>query len=429
MNIHRRTHPRTPCRRVALLPAILLLLAASAACGIRADDGEGRRPASSATDRTAARPAEPTPPPSPSNPIPYGDLERLEEALRQYEQTAPRRGTRVPEGSLLQEGDSGEGVTALRRRLAELGHLPSQLAAGDGYDQQVVAAVESFQGRYGIEVDGIAGPSTLHELNRSPEDRVRQGRESLEAMRQFGARAEPRYVLVNVPDFYLFWVADGEVADAMKVIVGKEGWNTPTMHEEIQQIVVHPDWNAPASIIAADIAPKVAEDPGYLAANDMVVLSSWEEDADEVDPATIDWADVTAETWKYRLRQLPGPENPLGEMKFLFPNEEDIYLHGTPAQHLFDKDVRALSHGCIRVERPRDLANHLLAGHTSVRETFDSALAAGEQQWIELPRKVPVHLVYWHAFLGEDGELQFRPDPWSEPPTKEERAEPGDEPR
>jgi len=341
----------------------------------------------------------------------YADPAALEAAIQRIESGDRPSRTGVPEGPVLRQADEGEAVEAAVRRLKEGGYLPDEFSATT-YTERVMDAVRAFQEDRGLGVDGLVGPNTRAAMNRGPADRLAELRWNLEGQRTFFAAAGDRYVLVNLPDARLVYFEDGRPALEMKVIVGKEGWGTPTMDEQIEHVVVNPDWDVPASIVAADIAPQVAANPGYLEANDMVILDGWGPNAPRVDPSAIDWSSVTEEGWSYHLRQLPGPDNPLGQVKIAFPNDEAIYLHGTPADQLFELDRRGLSHGGIRMERPVELAGRLLELGTEEWDTsrLREAVSTNDQQRVELETTVPVHLVYWTAFVDASGELQLRPD-------------------
>ena len=332
-----------------------------------------------------------------------GEIERLERAA------AGGGWASVPGDSTLREGDSGDRVVALRQRLAQSGDLGDP--SGSSYDAALVEAVRGFQERHGLAVDGIAGPQTLAALAVAPQERARQARESLERQESFvSEHRSDRYVLVNVPAFRLHYVDQGSSRLTMPVIVGKEGWGTPEMHDSIKYLVANPDWDVPQSILAEDLAPKIREDPAYLDENDMVVLEGWGDDARRVDPGNVDWSNV-GKGFPYHVRQLPGPDNPLGQLKFMFPNENNIYLHGTPHGHLFDRHDRNLSHGCIRVERPVELGAALLEGTPDWnRQRLESVVSGDDQQRIELAEPVPVHLVYWPVVARADGTIEFHED-------------------
>ncbi len=347
---------------------------------------------------------------APAEAAKYGDPAVLNQAIQQIESSSGPN-VHVPEGPVLHEGDSGETVRTVIRRLQQGGYLSAGFSSS-GYGDQVMNAVRQFQEDYGLHVDGLVGPETSRAMNTGLRHRLEEIRRNYQKQQEFFANApdEP-YVLVNIPDAHLVYV-DGSRSLEMNVIVGKEGWGTPRMEDTIESIVVNPDWDVPRSIVADDIAPRVARDPGYLDAHHMVVLDGWGSDATRVDPSSIDWSSVTEDNWSHHLKELPGTDNPLGQVKVSFPNDHNIYLHGTPHDQLFERDQRGLSHGCIRMERPIELAGRLLEYGTDDWDTarLRQAARGNDQERIALDRKIPVYLVYWTAFGNSKGELQIRPD-------------------
>jgi murein L,D-transpeptidase YcbB/YkuD len=177
----------------------------------------------------------------------------------------------------------------------------------------------------------------------------------------------------------------------------------------VRYIVLNPNWHVPSTIALEELIPKIQRDSTYLERFGMHLLTAGA-DQQEVDPATVDWSTVTADSFPYRLRQDPGRLNALGRMKFMFPNRYDIYLHDTPSRTLFAEAQRDFSHGCIRVEKPIDLAIYLMKKSRWDRDAITSALDEGTERTIYLPRAVPIHLLYWTAWADEDGTIQFRSD-------------------
>lgn len=342
---------------------------------------------------------------------PYGEFRQLEKAIKQYRKIERRGGlVQIADGPTLEAGAEGPRVESLRQRLAQTGDLERR--RGDSattYDAAVTAAVERFQARHGIVVDGKVGPDTLENLNLPVAERIRELETSLKRQRQFAAEAPDRYVLVNIPGFEAVYVEGGRRVLAMPVVVGKQGWGTPEMEETIEYVELNPDWNVPVSIVIDEIAPKVLENPSYLSEHDMEVLEGWGDEARQIDPSAVDWSAVS-ENWPYHIRQRPGPENPLGQLKLMFPNEEAIYLHGTPNSDLFSRELRDLSHGCIRLERPLDMAVELLAGSEWTRSRLEQQIASGDTARADLPSDVPVFLVYWPAWVDDSGEVQIHQD-------------------
>lgn len=329
---------------------------------------------------------------------PHPDYQRLAQALAAHRALAAKGGWGVvPPGPDLKTGDGGPRVAALRNRLAASGDLPAAAPAQDAnapapadnvYDDAVAAAVSRFQQRHGLEATGKVDEETLAELNVPIQDRIRQLQVNMERWRWLPGTFGDRYIVVNVPEFKLDLFEGGKSVYNMRVVVGKDQSRTPAFSDKMTYLELNPAWNIPDSIAREEILPKMASDPGYLARNNM-----------EVVPGTD------------RLRQRPGPDNPLGKIKFMFPNEHDIYLHDTPADHLFSRTERGFSHGCIRLEKPVEFANILLKEDSKwTPETLQAAIDSGEQKTITLSKPLPVHILYWTAWVEPNGAVQFRKD-------------------
>lgn len=312
---------------------------------------------------------------------------RLRDALARYRGIAARGGwPRVPDG--LEPGARGAGVAVLRNRLIAEGDLSAQ--AAPVFDASVSQAIARFQQRHGLEPDGKLGEDTVAELNVPVQERIRQIEINLERWRWLPSSLGESYVWVNVPEFRMELIDEGRKAIDMAVVVGKEQSQTPVFSDQMEYLELNPEWNIPPSIAENEILPKLASDPGYLARHDM------------------EWVGDGA---NQRIRQRPGPDNPLGQVKFMFPNEHDVYLHDSPADHLFSREERDFSHGCIRLERPVQLAEYLLRDKpdwsgTKVRE----AIVSGEHRTVKLPKKLPVHILYFTAWVEDDGVINFRKD-------------------
>jgi murein L,D-transpeptidase YcbB/YkuD len=218
---------------------------------------------------------------------------------------------------------------------------------------------------------------------------------------------------VNVAGFELEMIEDGRPAEIMNVVVGKEGWNTPIFSDTMESLIVNPSWNVPPSIAREEVLPAMQRDPGYLVAHHFDVLTNER----VVEPSSVDFS--RADT--YRFRQRPGPDNALGRLKFLFPNSDNIYLHDTPAGRLFSLTDRAFSHGCIRVERPNDLARALLHRVTDTSaEGLDAIIASGAETTIRFREGVPVYILYFTAWVDEDDTVHFLHDVYG----RDEKLEP-----
>jgi murein L,D-transpeptidase YcbB/YkuD len=340
------------------------------------------------------------------------DYAALQKELVRYRELVAKGGWQpVPAGKALKRGqtDSPQRLAALRARLQaegiDVASVPPASATaptadstsgarrtatsgGAVFDDGLAAAVAQFQARHGINVDSSLGTETLNSLNVPAAYRLGQIAANLERAKWMPRALGSRYIYVNVPAFHLAAYDGGKPTLEMKVIVGQEYEDkaTPVFSDSMEFVVFRPYWNITPDIQAKEIGPKVAANPGYLAENDMEY-----------------YKDGSAT----RIRQKPGPKNSLGYVKFLFPNDFNIYLHDTPNHELFDKDVRAFSHGCIRVEKPSELAQWVLGWDQA---KVDQAMREGkDNQQIKLPKKIPVYIAYGTAYM-RDGQLYFGND-------------------
>jgi L,D-transpeptidase YcbB len=335
---------------------------------------------------------------------------RLAEALQRYRELDAAGGWPIlEEGERLELGGSGPRVAALRRRLARTGDLDE--AEGDVLDEALRDGVAHFQRRHGLTADGKVGPLTLRALNVSAAERARLIELNLERWRWLPVDLGERYILVNLPAFTLELVDDEVRVLQMRVIVGKPYRRTPVFSDLLRYVVLNPYWEVPPSIAVQDKLPLIRKDPSYLATNGFKVYSGWGADETAIDPATIDWTAVGRASFPYHLRQDPGPLNALGKIKFMFPNPFNVYLHDTPSRELFQAENRSLSSGCIRIERPIDLAERVLQGAVGWdRDAIETALASQRTRTVALARPLPVHLQHWTAWVEGDGSVAFRDD-------------------
>jgi L,D-transpeptidase YcbB len=237
------------------------------------------------------------------------------------------------------------------------------------------------------------------------ESQVRQIALNMERWRWLPQDLGPRYILVDVPAYTLDVVERDRSVMTMRVVVGKPSWPTPVLSATMSYIVLNPDWRVPPNIAARELVPILRANPGYLAQNNMRLSNG----SHDVDPRSVDWSQVSTKNFPYRLRQEPGPKNPLGTIKFMFPNRFQVYLHDTPSRTLFTKPERAFSHGCIRVEKPMDLAEYALRGVLS-RERIAAGLGRRTSRTVPLAEPLPTYLVYRTVLVKDDGTIQFRPD-------------------
>jgi murein L,D-transpeptidase YcbB/YkuD len=271
------------------------------------------------------------------------------------------------------------------------------------------SSLRRFQERHGLESTGVLDAATRSELNVPVETRVEQLRLNLERWRWLPQDLGRRRIMVNIAAQVLEVVEDDEVVIRMRVVVGKEYRRTPVFSDTVRYIVLNPNWHVPPSIATEELIPKIQKDSTYLERFGMRLLTEGPA-AQEVDPSTIDWSTVKADSFPFRFRQDPGRLNALGRMKFMFPNRYDIYLHDTPSRSLFSSAQRDFSHGCIRVEKPIELAVYLMKKSKWNRDAIERALDEGTERTLYLPRPVSVHLLYWTAWADEDGTIQFRAD-------------------
>jgi murein L,D-transpeptidase YcbB/YkuD len=300
---------------------------------------------------------------------------------------------------------SDERVPALAARLAVTGDLPPGEAADATatlYGDMLAAGVRRFQARHGLAADGVVGAATLAALNVPVAARIEHLRANLERARWVLYDPESEFLVVNIAGFQLYLVRRGEVVFRTRVQVGRPYRQTPIFKAEMTYVVVNPTWTVPPTIFRNDIVPELRRDIGYLAARNIDVFDSA---GAAVDPAAVDWS---GRSLPYRLVQQPGPNNALGRIKFMFPNEHAVYLHDTPSRDLFDRDSRAFSSGCIRVEDPFELAELLLG--RSERGRLDAAVASGRTQTIFLPKPTTIMLLYWTAEVDAAGRIAFFPD-------------------
>ena len=334
----------------------------------------------------------------------------LMDQLARYQRIVREGGWQPVRGEIPTDiGQSGAGVVELRNRLIKEGDAEEVRLAQYGaaaptvYDDSLAAAVEHFQVRHALQPDGRVGASTLEQLNTSAEERVQQIVLNLDQWRWLPQNLGDSYILVNVAGFELEYIRDDTVALAMNVVVGQEGWETAIFADTMEHIVVNPYWNVPPSIRNDEVIPAIQRDPGYLSRNNMEALAG----SSVVPASSIDFGNLEA----YSFRQKPGSRNALGRVKFLFPNEHDIYLHDTPADQLFSAHSRAFSHGCIRLEKPLELARMLLDDVTDTPSSqLDEMLERDTEQWINLTEELPVYILYFTAWAGRDGTMRFYPD-------------------
>jgi murein L,D-transpeptidase YcbB/YkuD len=314
-------------------------------------------------------------------------------------------GPTVP-GSKYERGDSGAGVVALRNRLIAMGFLAQTTT--QTYDDAIFSAVQQFQLAHGLATDGTACSGTLEELNVSPERRLQAIIVAMERERWINRRRGERHIWVNITDFTAKIIDNGEETFSTRSVVGAryDDRATPEFSDVMEFMVINPSWYVPRSIITKEYLPQLQQNP--RAVSNLLIT---DRSGRVVDRGTADFSGYTAATFPYAMREPPSQGNALGLVKFMFPNRYNIYLHDTPAKSLFGREVRAYSHGCVRLADPFDFAYALLARQSNDPQgLFQSTLATGRETRVDLVDPVPVHLVYRTAYTQADGRIQFRRD-------------------
>jgi murein L,D-transpeptidase YcbB/YkuD len=351
---------------------------------------------------------------------PFADLEplhkeyhKLKTILTQYKNIQAKGGwpkVRLFKKKKLSKGDTGISVIDLKKRLMISNDI-NLTALGDSlFDNKLEKGVKDFQTRHGLAADGIVLGETLEALNVKVEERIKQLEINMERWRWVPEKIYDQYILVNIPEFILHVYEKNKEIWNMKVIVGKQASETPIFNDELEYIVINPNWSVPRDIAIKEILPLLQKDSAYLDSQNMEMFVG-EHSKEAVDPAEVDWKSVKEDNFNYRFRQKPGGENALGTIKFLFPNEYDVYLHDTPAHHLFERSERGFSHGCIRIEEPEKLADYLLKEDSfwtpeKVMETMESK----EEKYIKLKKRIPVFILYFTTWVDHKGNIHFHKD-------------------
>ena len=307
----------------------------------------------------------------------------------------------------LAPGDAGDAVVALRDRLVSMGYLTR--SATGSYDAAIQNAVQRFQLDHGLPADGTAGEATLKALNTGPEARLKSVIVAMERVRwMHDTPLGDRHIWVNLPDFTAKIVDHGKVTFETRSVIGKDvmAQHTPEFSDMMAHMVINPSWGVPRSIIVNEYLPLLQRNPDAVSHLQVI------DNRGRVVPrGSVNFAGYSARTFPFGLRQPPSDGNALGLVKFMFPNVHNIYLHDTPSKNLFSHDVRAYSHGCIRLADPFDFAYALLALQSDdPKAEFARHLKTKNETTLRLDQKVPVHLVYFTAWPGTKGQMTYRAD-------------------
>ena len=317
----------------------------------------------------------------------YYQYALLKSFLKKYKAIESSGGwpTIKPGKKSFRTGDSSASIQLLRKRLFFTGDLQGDTNSII-FDNELEDAVKKFQQRRGWKEDGIVGRAVLNELNRPVAALIKQIIVNMERCRWVPYNPQGEYFLVNIPAYKLYIFNKDSLLWSMNIVAGKPVHKTVIFNGNLKHIVFSPYWNVPTSIYKKEVLPGMRRDPNYLKKHNM-------------------------EKFGNSVRQKPGPNNSLGEVKFLFPNSYSIYMHDTPSKNLFNEDKRAFSHGCIRLAEPKKLAMYLLRNYPEwTEEKIDAAMSAGKEKYVTLKETVPVFIAYFTAWVDENGKLNLRQD-------------------
>ncbi len=308
----------------------------------------------------------------------------------------------------LKEGDSSRIIPQIANRLILLGDLQEFDLIQTKFDTQLTRAILRFQRRHGLKLDGVIGPETIRWLNLSPAKRARLLASNFIKKASYFASIESQFLLINIPAFELELYNHGEIELHSRVIVGKPYRQTPRLSSKISNLVINPSWRVPRRLLTRDLLPKVREDGNYITDRNFDVFDN---SGLVVSKTPKEWQELANGRFPYRLVQKPGEGNTLGRYKFYFENKYNVYLHDTADKALFEKADRALSSGCIRVENVVGLANWMASNLVKDKQTWvEMQIERKTTQWFSLKDSLPVHLVYWTAWVDMSGTAQYRND-------------------
>lgn len=333
----------------------------------------------------------------------------LKRGLAKFEELKVRGGwVNVPAGKTIEPGDYDKRILKLRQRLLATGQL---LSSNDlrtvQYDEQLVEAVKKFQTHHTLIADGIVGPNTLRELNVDVDTRIKQIKVNLERARWILNTSEKKFVIVNIAGFKAYYADNGNILWSSRIQVGKPYRETPVFKSEIEHLVFNPTWSVPPGIFKKDMLPIIKRNPSYLTNRGFNV---YDYNGRKISPTAINWSRYSSHV-PYSIRQRPGSRNALGRVKFIFPNDYFVYLHDTPNKSLFNKDIKTFSSGCIRLEKPFELAELLLNDKENWgQEQIENVINRGKTRTVFLDEPVPIMILYWTSSADNDGNVYFMND-------------------
>ena len=334
--------------------------------------------------------------------VPHPEYAALRRALELYQRITTDGGwEQLPEGPTNIDENSPKRLTLLKNRLM----ITGDMAAG----APVPPALKSFQERHGLDPTGKLDKATVEALNTPVEKRAEQLRINLERWRWMPHDLGAKHVRVNIAGYWLQAFEDGDEDLAFRVIVGQSFLQTPVFSDEITYMVLNPTWTVTRNIASKEMLPILKKDPSYLARKNMSLTRGW--NGPSTDPKSVDWSSYSEDHFPFVIRQRPGAGNALGRVKFMFPNPYKVYLHDTSAPKLFEKTTRSFSHGCIRAEKPLEMAEWLLSDQSEWdRGAIESKIATGKERTLRLSKAVPIHVLYFTSWIDEKERVHFRKD-------------------
>lgn len=376
----------------------------------------------------------------------FPNANKLLDSIKQLEQIAQNGDyIKLPPFKTLRIGDKSPIVKTLRERLAQSENISinceniidaqnlttnvtsldaniqnqeiqteENISCEEIFDEDLKNAVISFQQSHGLYADGIVGLQTQNFLNMSAKEKINKIKLNLERMRWLPRDFGEKYLLVNIPEYKLRVIENNNIKLNMAVIVGDKKYPTPIFSDKMSYIVLNPNWNIPESITKKEILPKLLKDPNYLDTKGIEIYQGWDRDASKIETKevieTLILQDIESVP-NFRFTQGPSNENPLGKVKFMFPNKHAVYLHDTPAKSLFANARRAYSHGCIRLSKPQELLNLIATDDKNMTlQKADEFFKETSEKSVGLNNKIPIHIIYLTAWVDENGKLQFRED-------------------
>ncbi|MEN8200573.1 MAG: L,D-transpeptidase family protein, partial [Thermodesulfobacteriota bacterium] len=334
----------------------------------------------------------------------------LKQALGRYRNIRERGGwPSLAAGPTLNPGDEGERVLILRWRLVSTGDLSGESLDSPVFDEELKEAVLRFQHRHYLEEDGLVGKQTLAALNQSIDEKIDQIRVNLERLRWLSHDKPDNCILIDIAGYTLTLHLGHDFTWSTRVVVGKPYHKTPTLAAAIKYLVINPTWTIPRSIFRNEVLPKIKKDSSYLQKENLQVVTP---NGRVIPRSSINWYNHTGRSFPYLLRQTPGPHNALGRIKFIFPNKHSVYLHDTPHRKLFEKEQRAFSHGCIRVDKPLELAEIILKndGQDWDLERLERVIASRKIKTVYLNQPLPIMLLYWTVNASDAQTVSFKHD-------------------